>query len=117
MITASARERWRNRNCLSSREVKSAGAEFGVVIFPSTVIANVALTNGRSEPDWRLAERRLRRVLLFETLAASRADLLRLRDFMLGRCDFAFHFAEFHALGDAAWSIKEVNDAARRGGD
>ena len=51
--TASARARCRNRCALSSREVKSTGANFRVVIFPSTVIANVAKTNGRSEPDWR----------------------------------------------------------------
>src|SRR3984893_7400220 len=101
--TASASARCRKRNCLSSSEVKSTGVKSRVVIFPSTVIANVALTNGYA--DFRAADADLRR------------RLLRLRDFMLGRCDFAFHFAEFHPLGDAAWSIEEVNDAAGGGGN
>jgi hypothetical protein len=34
---------------LSSREVKSTGVKFRVVTLPSTVMANVATTNGR----WR----------------------------------------------------------------
>jgi hypothetical protein len=105
MITASASERCRNRNCLSSREVKSTGVKSRVVIFPSTVIAKVALTNGRSglvRDDVNL------RTGLARTL-------LRLRDFMLGRGNFAFHFAQAHPFRDAAGSIEEINDAARGG--
>src|SRR5881392_2221906 len=118
MITASDNARCRKRNCLSSREVKSTGAKSRVVIFPSTVIAKVALTNGRALflfcrgssllPDF-----------LDETLAASptvlcRATrcLLRLRDFMLRRLNFALHFAQLHALGVAARFVEEVNNAA-----
>jgi hypothetical protein len=36
---------------LSSREVKSTGEKARVVIFPSTVMAKVAATNGRG--GWR----------------------------------------------------------------
>src|SRR5436305_9192391 len=52
--TASARARWRNKCSLSSREVKSTGAKFFVVTLPSTVIAKVALTNGRETWEGRL---------------------------------------------------------------
>src|SRR5438046_9519925 len=45
--TASARARWRNKCSLSSREVKSTGANVRVVTLPSAVIAKVATTKGR----------------------------------------------------------------------
>src|SRR5437867_6590507 len=105
MITASASARCRKRNCLSSREVKSTGAKSRVVIFPSTVIANVALTNGRF---FCRGSRRLP-FFLDGTLAASPTALFRLRDFMFRRRDFALHLAELHPLGDAARFIEEVN--------
>src|SRR5205814_6026702 len=44
--TASPSARCRNRCSLSSREVKSTGVKFFVVIFPSTVIAKVTATKG-----------------------------------------------------------------------
>src|SRR6266550_4532194 len=45
--TASPSERCRIKCFLSVREVKSTGQKVRDVIFPSTVMANVAITNGR----------------------------------------------------------------------
>ena len=105
--TASAKARWRNKCSLSSREVKSTGANVRVVTLPSAVMANVATTSGLlCRESCRLPD------LLVVTLAAPITVLLRLRDFMFGGRHFAFHFAELHAFGDAARSIEEVNDPA-----
>src|SRR2546421_569235 len=120
MITASASERCRNKCCLSSREVKSTGAKSRVVILPSTVMAKVALTNGRADfwgkgVDLRDTARPVRRL---DGLVRRRArTLFRLRDFMLRRGHFAFHFAQAHAFRDAARFVEEVNEAARRAAD
>src|SRR3954447_14170632 len=108
MITASASARCWKRNCLSSREVKSTGAKSRVVIFPSTVMAKVALTKGLFV--WR--ESRWLPDFFFGTPAASPTVLLRLGDFMLRSLHFALHFAQLHALGDAARFVKEINEAA-----
>jgi len=96
---------------LSSREVKSTGVKSRVVIFPSTVMANVALTNGRG-----MWEGPLRRDCFF---AANCRDtevpptfLFRLRDFMFRRGHFALHLAQFHPLHDTARFVEEVNNAA-----
>src|SRR6266849_2229298 len=106
IITASASARCRNKCCLSSREVKSTGAKSRVVIFPSTVMAKVALTNGREM--W---------VLRLRDAARPARTLLRLLDFMLHRGHFALHFAQAHPFGDAARFVEEVNDPARRAAD
>src|SRR5205807_7232734 len=105
--TASASARCRNKCCLSSREVKSTGAKSRVVIFPSTVMAKVALTNGREMWALRLGD-------TAHPVRAGRAarTLLRLLDFMLHRRHFAFHFAQAHAFRDAARFVEEVNNAA-----
>src|SRR5205823_3239890 len=99
--------------CLSSREVKSTGPKSRAVIFPSTVIANVALTNGRTE----MWERPLRRNAFCRDAEVPPTFLLRLRDFMFRRGHFAFHFTQLHALGDAARFVEEVNDSARSTAD
>src|ERR1700730_2922241 len=93
--TASASARCRKRCCLSSREVKSTGVKLRVVIFPSTVIANVALTNGRGVF--------FREMALFRDFVAR--TLLRLADFMLHRRDFALHFAHPNPAFHAAWPV------------
>src|SRR5207302_415593 len=115
MITASASARCRKRNCLSSREVKSTGAKSRVVIFPSTVMANVALTNGRE-----MWEGPLRRDLLlpdFRDAEVPPTFLFRLGDFMFRGRDFALHFAKLHPFHQPAWLVKEVNNAAGSAAD
>src|SRR6202011_4321577 len=104
--TASARARCRNKCTLSSREGKSTGPKPRVVIFPSTVIANVALTNGREVCDLRSRD-----------AARAARTLLRLLDFMFHRRHFTLHFAQRHPFRDAARFVEEVNDAARRTAD
>src|ERR1043166_8208273 len=90
--TASASARWRNKCILSSRDVKSTGPNSRVVILPSTVMANVAMTNGRND------------------LPCEDVDLLlRLADLMFQRGDFALHLAQGNALREAAWLIEKVN--------
>src|SRR4029077_5890408 len=101
--TASASARCRNKCSLSSREVKSTGPKFRVVILPSTVMANVALTNGR--------EMRLR------DSARAVCTLLRLLDFMLHRGHFALHFAQTNTFRDPARFVEKVNDAAGSAAD
>jgi len=96
--TASPNERWRNKCILSSREVKSTGEKFRVVIFPSTVMAKVTTTNGRS--DFRGNDVDLC------------ADLFRFADLMFESSDLALHLAQFHAFHFATRFVKEVNDAA-----
>ena len=96
--TASANARWRNKWVLSSREVKSTGERLRVVILPSTVMAKVALTNGRC--DFRGADGDLR------------ADLLWLADFMLECRDFPLHLAQAYMSRHAAWFVEEINDRA-----
>src|SRR5205085_9958141 len=109
MSTGSARARCRKRKCLSSREVKSTGVKSRMVIFPSTVMANVALTNGRIS-FFRDGGRR-------RDTARPARTLFRLRDFMFRRGHLALHLAQFHPLHDAARFVEEVNDAARRTAD
>ena len=125
-ITASESARCRNKCNLSSREVKSTGEKFRVVILPSTVMAKVALTNGRE-----MWEGPLRRDLLFpgrlrdtrlRVATARRAEvppafLLRLFDFMFRRGHFALHFTQLNALRDAARFVEEIDDAAGRAAD
>jgi hypothetical protein len=53
---------------LSSREVKSTGEKFRVVILPSTVIAKVTATNGRE-----MQERCLGSFFTFEAVAVGEA--------------------------------------------
>src|SRR5260370_39533619 len=96
--TASANARWRNKCSLSSREVKSTGEKLRVVILASTVMAKVALTNGRC--DFRGADGDLR------------ADLLRLADFMLECRDFPLHLAQAYMSRHAAWFVEEIDDRA-----
>ena len=79
-------------------EVKSTGEKFRVVIFPSTVMANVAMTKGRREFDLR-------------------ADLFRFADLMLEGRDFVLHFAQLHVFGCATRLVKEINDATRGAAD
>jgi len=115
IITASASARCRNKCSLSSREVKSTGPNSRVVILPSTVIANVALTNGRE-----MWEGPLRRDLLFPDFRDAEVPptfLLRLRDFMFRRGHFALHLAQFHAFRDTARFVEKVNNSARRTAD
>ncbi len=92
-----------------------------VVILPSTVMAKVALTNGREIRDRMLRSRcrGSRRLpdFLVGTPAASPTTLLRLLDFMLHRRHFASHFANANTFRDAARFVEEVNDAARRAAD
>src|SRR5689334_13465246 len=99
--TASASARCRNKCCLSSRDVKSTGVKLRVVILPSSVIANVALTNGRS--DFRAEDVDLRP----RATRLGRA-LLRLRDFMFCARHLALHFADPDAFRFAARFIEEV---------
>src|ERR1051326_1515721 len=98
MSTASPRARWRNRCALSSREVKSTGEKFFVVILPSTVIANVTATNG------------LRRLCFGGTRfrAVDFALLFVLADLMLERGEFLLHIAHLHMANGAAGPVKEI---------
>src|SRR4051812_16684238 len=107
--TASARARWRNKCSLSSRDVKSTGPKFFVVTFPSAVIANVAMTNGRfvdaaPSPRSGTAERD-------EGVAST---LLGFAEFMFQRDNFLFHFAEFHVFCCATRLVKQINKSARK---
>src|ERR1700682_410942 len=92
MRTASPRARCRRRCVLSSREVKSTGEKFFVVILPSTVIANVTATNGSLH------------LFLFFFFG----------DLMLERGEFLLHLAHFHMPNRATWPIEEIDDAARQ---
>src|SRR5689334_10804521 len=100
MRTASPRARCRSKWRLSSREVKSTGENVRVVIFPSAVMAKVAMTKGRLDlrrEDVDLGER-----------------LFRLADLMLERRDFMFHLAQLYVFDCAARPIKQINNAARQ---
>src|SRR5450432_919510 len=98
MRTASPNERWRSRWRLSSREVKSTGVKFRVVILPSTVMAKVAARKGRGGGRLRLSVRR-----------AS----LGFGDFMLQRRHFFPHLFHFHVAGLAARFVEKINEPAR----
>jgi hypothetical protein len=107
------------------------------VVFPSSVIANVALTKGRA-PDRALL---FRNGFLFLRIKKKTPDTqrrtpnvepavsafyigrwalsvgrllysLRFGDFMFRRCHLALHFAQLHALGDATWFVEEVDNPA-----
>src|SRR4029077_16418510 len=110
--TASASARCRNKWSLSSREVKSTGPKFRVVILPSTVMANVALTNGRCCRGSRWLP-----IFFDGTLPACPTVLLRLLDFMLHRGHFALHFAQTNTFRDPARFVEKVNDAAGSAAD
>src|SRR3954469_9974898 len=88
--TASPNERCRIKCFLSSRDVKSTCEKARVVIFPSRVMANVAITNGR---------------LLVKTL-------LGFADLVLQGLHFSLHFAQTDPGGCPAWAIKEINHRA-----
>src|SRR5262245_61071049 len=101
-----------NKCFLSSGEVKSIGVNSLVVILPSTVMANVAATNGRLPRDriptmlllpGRLRETNFRPCFLFFFLG----------DFMLEGGELLLHLAHFHVAGSAAWFVKQINDSAR----
>ena len=105
--TASARARWRNKCSLSSREVKSTGANVRVVTLPSAVIAKVATTNGRfvdAAPPPRLGTR--------ERDEGVASTSFRFADLVFKSYHFLFHFAQPHARDGTAWLVKEVNDRA-----
>src|ERR1700726_2722196 len=105
MRTASAAARCRNKCSLSSRDVKSTGVKFLVVILPSTVMAKVAATNGR-----RCRGSRWLPFFFDGTLAASSTGSLRLPDFMLQPGHFLFHIAQFDRSRGHTGAIKEVNN-------
>lgn len=119
---------------MSSREVKSTGVKFRVVIFPSTVMAKVALTNGRAV---RAGGRSFRPGFAFLVFTKKTSNIehrtsntevsefgvqcaalrvrclpqsLRLRDFMFRGCDFTPHLPNLDAFRDAAGFVEEVND-------
>src|SRR6266480_1833670 len=107
--TASARARWRNKCSLSSREVKSTGANVRVVTLPSAVIAKVATTNGRfvdAAPTPRLetAERD-------EGVAST---LLGFTELMFQCHNFLFHFAQSDAFCRATGFVKQIHKSARK---
>src|SRR6266436_1570783 len=115
--TASASARCRNKCSLSSREVKSTGPKFRVVILPSTVMANVALTNGRAEMWERPWRRDRARPARTRDTEVPPTFLLRLLDFMLHRGHFALHFAQTNTFRDPARFVEKVNDAAGSAAD
>src|ERR1041384_8379969 len=100
MRTASPRARWRNRCALSSREVKSTGVKFFVVILPSTVIANVTATSGLLEPR-RGRARRINDLLFL------------LADLMLERRHLFAHLAHPYMADHATGSVEEIDNPAR----
>src|SRR5437016_4918902 len=114
--TASANARWRNKCSLSSREVKSTGEKVLVVILPSTVIANVAVTKGRRKTRARFGRSRTRR-LNFERETEAPATLFRFANLMLQRRNFFLHFAQFHVRNYAAGFVKEINQSAGKAAD
>ena len=71
---------------MSSRLVKSTGEKVRVVIFPSTVIANVAATKGRGG-------------LRFATFLACGLLAFGFDDFMLQRGHFLAHLAQLYVSG------------------
>ncbi len=83
---------------MSSRDVKSTGEKFLVVILPSVVIAKVTATNGRDG----FRETRGARFLAFAG------------DLMLQRGYLTLHFAQFDVMRLATRLVEEVNDSARR---
>src|SRR5436190_21654857 len=127
MRTASPNERFRRRWSLSSREVKSTGEKVRVVILPSTVMAKVAKTKGRSgcvllggtcfctSPSRERGLVRLGRAEARPSEALLvRRSLLRFGNFMLEDRHFLFHLTQFNMTLHAARFIKEVNDSPRR---
>src|SRR5437660_4484778 len=95
--TASPRARCRSRCSLSSREVKSTGVKFFVVIFPSTVIAKVTATKGRG-----MWEAPLRGDLDRDEVPPTFFLFFFLGDFMLERGELFLHLAHFHMARFAA---------------
>src|SRR4051794_29188420 len=116
MSTASPSARWRNRCVLSSREVKSTGEKFLVVILPSTVIAKVTATNGRlGGTCFRRSFLRRGVIAAFgrrEARPSERGLLFVLADLMLERGEFLLHLAHLHVADGPARPVKEVNDSA-----
>src|SRR5436190_12437314 len=98
--TASARARWRNKCSLSSREVKSTGPKFFVVTLPSTLMAKVAVTNGRLKMWERPSRRDCRDTKVPPTFLLGFADLMFQGD------HFFFHFAQAHRRSWLAWLVK-----------
>src|SRR4051812_42908431 len=100
MSTASPSARCRSRWVLSSREVKSTGEKFFVVIFPSTVIANVTATKGRRRlcgggTRFRASDfvRFFKEAGLAEARPSDEALFFLLADLMLERGEFLLHLA------------------------
>jgi len=96
--------------------VKSIGEKFLVVIFPSTVIAKVAATNGRRRTRVRFGRRWTSR-LDFERETEAPPTLFRFADLMLQGRNFLLHFAQSHVSDYAARSVKEIDDSARNAAD
>src|SRR5580700_4614245 len=109
--TASPSERCRSKCSLSSRDVKSTGEKARVVIFPSTVIAKVAMTKGR-DGMWEPRTLSGRRGFFRDT-EVTPAFLFCFADFMLESRDFLFHLTQGNMRRRAARFVEEVNDAAR----
>src|ERR1700686_2567500 len=109
MRTASPRARCRSKCSLSSREVKSTGVKFFVVIFPSTVIAKVTATKGRFGRRRDASPR-----CLSERDGGVASTSFFLGDFMLERDELFFHLAHFHVARLAARFVEEINDPARQ---
>src|SRR6202035_2318006 len=103
--TASARARWRNKCSLSSRDVKSTGAKLFVVTLPSTVMAKVAVTNGRLKMWKRSWRRDRRRSKVPSTFLFGFTDLVFQSD------HFFLHFAQAHMASWSAWLVKEINQS------
>ena len=76
----------------------------------ATVIAKVALTNGRI--SFLRDEGRRRGTARAARTASAARTLFRLRDFMFRRGDFALHLTELHPFGNAARFVEEINDPA-----
>src|SRR4051812_36970384 len=117
MSTASPSARWRSRWVLSSREVKSTGVKFFVVILPSTVTANVTATKGRfGGASFRTSDFFEERRVVGRAEARPSDDVLLflLADFMLERGEFLLHFAHLHVSDGAARPVEEIDEAARQ---
>src|SRR5205085_5484539 len=111
--TASPSARWRNKCVLSSRDVKSTGEKFLVVILPSTVMAKVAATKGRFGGTCFCTSCLLRSGIGAFGRAEARPSgddlFFLLANFMLERGEFLFHIAHLHMANRAARPVKEVD--------
>src|SRR5205085_3955086 len=100
-----------------SREVKSTGAKSRVVVLPSTVMAKVALTNGRLEMWERPLRRELARPARTRDAEVPPTFLFRFGDLMLERGNFALHLPHPNTAFCAARLVEEIDNPAGRTAD